>query len=545
MPRRAAEDGIEFSVATAPATAKHRLLALAVVVAMAIAYAVTLPYGSIRLPRFDSFIPTVAGIIFITDLITAALLFAQFAATGSRSLLLLASGFFFSALIIVGYVLTFPGAFSPTGFFGAGPQSSAWVYLLWRAGFAVSIALYAAQRLGVLKDTRAVAAPRSAILWSMAIVAVVVCALVFMVTAGQDLLPGFLSGDRQLPRARYFSGVVLVVNLIAVVMLARVREKSILDVWLMVAAISWLGEGIVVTFFFQERYSFAFYVIRLVGLPISKAVLFVLIWETIRLYTNLVISNRELRRERASRLTNAAAVAAAIAHEVRQPVTAMNLMAYAGQQSLDRATPDVGKAKRLFTDIKDATHRTNDVFDTFFKLFQGSKRDLEAVDVNALILEVRDLLRKELDDHTIAVTTDLAPDVPAVHGHRGQFRAVIVNLVRNSIDAMAATTGRPRSISIATSCSGPAEISILLRDTGPGIEPHSLASIFDPLVTTKAKGSGLGLAICKMIVDQHGGSIWAISDDSGARFEIALPTRTAGPATRPAQIPESPLQTID
>jgi signal transduction histidine kinase len=545
LPRRAAEDGIEFSIATAPATAKHRLLALAVVTAMAIAYVVTLPYGSIRLPRLDSFIPTVAGVIFITDLITAALLFAQFAASGSRSLLLLASGFLFSALIIVGYVLTFPGAFSPTGFFGAGPQSSAWVYLMWRVGFAASMALYAAQRSGVLKETRTVSAPRSAILWSVAIVTVLVCAMVFAFTAGQEVLPSFLSGQRQLPLARYFTYVVLAVNLVALILLARVREKSILDVWLMVAAISWLGEGIVVAFFFQERYSFAFYVIRLVGLPVSKAVLVVLLWETIRLYTNLAISNRELRRERAGRLTNAAAVAAAIAHEVRQPVTAMNLMAYAGQQSLDRATPDVSKAKRLFADIKDATLRTNEVFDSFFKLFQGSKRDLEAVDVNALTLEVRDLLRGELDDHKVMVTTDLASDLPVVHGHRAQFRAVIVNLIKNSIDAMASTTDRPRSISIATSRSGPAEISFLLQDTGPGIEPHNLASIFDPFVTTKAKGSGMGLAICKMIVDQHGGAIWAVSDHGGARFEIALPTRTAGPATRPAQTQESALQTID
>lgn len=283
MPRRAAEEGIDFSVATAPATLPHRRLALAVVIAMFVAYAAVLPYGSTRLPQIESFIPTVFGIIFVTDLITAALLFAQFAATGSRALLLLASGHLFSALIVVGYVLTFPGAFAPTGFFGASPQSSAWLYLLWRAGFAVSIALYAAQRSGARKETSAVSAPRSAILWSAAIVTVLVCALVFATTAGQELLPGFLSGQRQLPRARYYSGAVLIVTLIALILLARVRDKSILDLWLIVASLSWLGESMVVTFFFQERYSLTFYVIRLVGVPVSKAVLVVLLWETIRL----------------------------------------------------------------------------------------------------------------------------------------------------------------------------------------------------------------------------------------------------------------------
>jgi hypothetical protein len=76
LPRRAAEEGIDFSVATAPATLPHRQLALAVFVAMFVAYAAVLPYGSTQLPQIESFIPTVFGIIFVTDLITAALLFA-------------------------------------------------------------------------------------------------------------------------------------------------------------------------------------------------------------------------------------------------------------------------------------------------------------------------------------------------------------------------------------------------------------------------------------------------------------------------------------
>lgn len=245
-----------------------------------------------------------------------------------------------------------------------------------------------------------------------------------------------------------------------------------------------------------------------------------------------MISNRELRRERASRLTNAAAVAAAIAHEVRQPVTGINLLAYAGQRSLERAAPDISAARKLFAEIKDAAFRANEVFDNFLKLFRGSQRDLQAVDVNALTREVIDLLRKELDDHKVTITTDLASGLPTVQGHTGQLRAVILNLIQNSIDAMASTTDRPRGISIVTSRRGVGVISFSLRDTGPGIEPDNLPSIFDPFVTTKVKGTGLGLAICKMIVDQHGGSISAASGDGGARFEIVLPTRTAAPAAR-------------
>ena len=185
------------------------------------------------------------------------------------------------------------------------------------------------------------------------------------------------------------------------------------------------------------------------------------------------------------------------------------------------------------------------MFDSFLRLFREGKQDRQAVDVNALTLEATRLLRKDLDDHNVTISTKLASDLPVVQGHTGQLREVILNLIQNAIDAMASTTDRPRVISIATSRLGAGAVSISLQDTGPGIEPENLASIFDPFVTTKAKGTGLGLAICKMIVDQHGGELSAASDENGgARFEITLPTRTAAPAGQAAAKESIRLQPI-
>lgn len=94
-----------------------------------------------------------------------------------------------------------------------------------------------------------------------------------------------------------------------------------------------------------------------------------------------------------------------------------------------------------------------------------------------------------------------------------------------------ATTTRQRVISIVTARHDHDSVSLSLQDTDPGIGPDKLASIFDPLITTKAKGTGLGLAICKMIIEQHGGKLSVASDmPSGARFEITLPTRIAEPS---------------
>jgi signal transduction histidine kinase len=198
--------------------------------------------------------------------------------------------------------------------------------------------------------------------------------------------------------------------------------------------------------------------------------------------------------------------------------------AAAGQRFLDRASPDIDEAIDIFNNIKNAGFRASEVFDNFLNLFRGGKKEHQPMDMNALALEAIQLLRRELDDNDIVAHTMLESELPAIRGNRGQLREVILNLVQNSIEAMATTA--KRHISVATARHDSHSISISFQDTGPGIDPNKLASIFDPFVTTKAKGTGLGLAICKMIVEQHGGKLSASSDTQhgGARFEITLPT---------------------
>jgi signal transduction histidine kinase len=216
----------------------------------------------------------------------------------------------------------------------------------------------------------------------------------------------------------------------------------------------------------------------------------------------------------------------------------MTTRAAAGRRFLDRAPPDIATAKKLFEQLNDAAFRANEVFESFLSLFRGGTQEHQPVDMNALALEAVELLRKELDDHAIVAHTMLASELPAIQGNRGQLREVILNLVQNSIEAMATTT-RQRVVSIVTARHDPDSISISLQDTGPGIDPDKLTSIFDAFVTTKAKGTGLGLAICKMIIEQHGGRLSAASDThyGGARFEVTLPANIA--AARGTKAPAS------
>ena len=146
----------------------------------------------IPLPRIDSFIPTMMAIVFVTDLVTAVLLFGQFSITGSRALLVLASGYLFSSLIAIPFALTFPGAFAPTGLLGAGPQSAAWLSVFFRFGFAAATVGYALLISGKHTKGSIELSPRPAIFWSVAIVIIVVCALTSAVTAGHDLMPRLL-----------------------------------------------------------------------------------------------------------------------------------------------------------------------------------------------------------------------------------------------------------------------------------------------------------------------------------------------------------------
>ena len=154
-----------------------------------------MPFSGTPLPRIDSFVPTVMAIVFVTDLVTAVLLFGQVSATGSRALLMLASGYLFSSLIAIPYTLTFPGAFAPTGLLGAGSQSAAWLNVSFRFGLAVATVGYALLSSG--KHTKGSIEPsrRPAISWSVAIVIVLVCALTAAVTAAHDFMPPVL--DRQ------------------------------------------------------------------------------------------------------------------------------------------------------------------------------------------------------------------------------------------------------------------------------------------------------------------------------------------------------------
>ena len=236
----------------------------------------------------------------------------------------------------------------------------------------------------------------------------------------------------------------------------------------------------------------------------------------------------KLERERDSKLTNVEAIMAAIAHEVRQPLTAIATNGSAARRFLGRVPPDIGEVGESLDRIINDCRRASEVFDSILILFRREDRKRQPIDVNEIALEVLQSSRGELTAHSVTTRAELGFELPPVLGHKRQLQQVISNLVQNAIEAMDSTTDRDRVLQVKTGLHSRDAIIVAVEDTGPGFDSRQLGSLFEAFFTTKSHGIGLGLAICRMIVERHGGQLTAASDGiRGAQFQFILPTEFA------------------
>ena len=228
-------------LASAPANWVQKWLALAVVVVSAIVFLSVTPFVRMPLVKIPAFITSYEAALAIIDLITAILLFGQFATSRSCALLALACGYLFNTLIIIAHALTFPGAFSDAGLLSAGSQTTAWLYVFWHGSFPVFVLAYALlRRAGKMLDPgRGVTS--KAIALSVALVGSSVVLLTFLSTVGMDRLPILIQGgDFSLLIATGVSPIIWTLSLVALAALCWQRAPSVLDLWLRVVMFSWL-----------------------------------------------------------------------------------------------------------------------------------------------------------------------------------------------------------------------------------------------------------------------------------------------------------------
>jgi signal transduction histidine kinase len=515
----------ETRLVNLPPTPRKRHAAFAVAALLLVGFLVTAPLANRTMPRIGAFLPAVVAAISVIDFITSILLFAHFSIFRSRALLALASGYLFTALIVIPNALTFPGAFSPTGLLDASPQSAGWLYFFWHTGFAAALLVYASLKGRKASKDDVGASAAFAIGWSAAIVALVVCGLTLLTTAGASLLPQlFTDGTHFSPAADHFFLFMFVVCAFAFFAVWS-RRRSVLDYWLIIVALALICE-VALSLAGSARFSVGFYANRTFSLITSATILVLLLAETTKLYARLARSNMMLQHERSNKLMNMEAMVASISHEVRQPLTSIVANSNTARRFLGRQPPDFNEVRSALDRIESNSHRTSQIFDSFRALFGRTGQGEMPIDVNEMVLEVLRIMRGELKDNDIATRIELMPELPLIMGHKGQLQEVLINLIHNAIEAMGAIQDGNRILQVKTMRHGDDAILLAVEDSGPGVDPKKADSIFDAFVSMKPQGTGLGLAICRMIVERHDGQISACpAEPQGTIFRVILPVR--------------------
>ena len=179
------------------------------------------------------------------------------------------------------------------------------------------------------------------------------------------------------------------------------------------------------------------------------------------------------------------------------------------------------------TALSRTAHRAGGIVHQIRALIHKAPPRQEVLAINQAILEVITLLHGEVVKHGILVQTQLADDVPVIHGDRVQLQQVILNLILNAIQAMSSASEGPRELLISAGRAEPDGVLVEVRDSGPGLAPAVLERLFEPFHTTKPSGLGLGLSICQSIIEAHGGRLWATANmPRGAEFNFTVPAHS-------------------
>jgi signal transduction histidine kinase len=218
------------------------------------------------------------------------------------------------------------------------------------------------------------------------------------------------------------------------------------------------------------------------------------------------------------------ALTASIAHEVNQPLSGIITNASTCVRMLDADPPNVDGARETAKRTIRDGHRASDVITRLRALFGKKNITFEALDLNEAAREVIALSLSDLQRNRVTLRSQLADDLPLVAGDRVQLQQVILNLVRNALDAMTTVDDRPRHLLIKTEPDESDQVRLSVQDAGVGFDPQSMKRLFEAFYTTKNEGMGIGLSVSRSIIESHHGRLWATPNDGpGVTFSFSLP----------------------
>ncbi len=432
-----------LSIVPASPTAKR--CALATVIASFATFCLLIPFARVPFPRIEPFIPVFDSIIALNNLVTAGLLVVGFSRSRLRTVLLLAAGYLFTALMAVAHMLTSRSLLSSSDLVGASVQSGPWLDILRNAGFPLFVICYALlKHYHNTGGGRSRADPRICIPSVTSSVIAGVCLLFLLTTAGYSLLPRMVNGDGYTPAMMVVNVAGLVFSIIALIALGSRFPYSILDLWLLVVLCAWIPDVALSTVISAGRFDLGFATGHLYGVLAASIVPVVLLVEAGRLTgrldeaiavaeernAQLAASREELAQGR--RLEAIGQLTGGIAHDFNNLLTVI----IGNLELIPRAHKDAEKIEALAQAAMKAAQRGEHLVRQLLTYARKQINRPQIVNLNQLIASIENLMHRVIGEQIEMVTT-LSPALAPVQVDPAQFETALLNLAINSRDAMA------------------------------------------------------------------------------------------------------------
>ncbi|MFK0166179.1 sensor histidine kinase [Rhizobium sp. NPDC090279] len=229
---------------------------------------------------------------------------------------------------------------------------------------------------------------------------------------------------------------------------------------------------------------------------------------------------------KASKAATVGAMSASLAHELNQPLGAIVVNAQTLLRWLDREPPELAAARRSAERMIRDSQRASEIIHNARSLLAPSSDKLETIDLRELIEETIGLMEHELQRSRTNALVDFGPNIPSISTVKIELQQVLINLITNAIQSMEEAGSPQRIVRITASQADSEHVSIIVHDTGPGIDANAKDKLFSPFFTTKAKGMGMGLSICRSSLEARGGKLDGTNHpEGGAIFQIRLPMK--------------------
>jgi two-component system sensor kinase FixL len=231
-----------------------------------------------------------------------------------------------------------------------------------------------------------------------------------------------------------------------------------------------------------------------------------------------------------SRLATMGEMTTGIAHELNQPLAAIANYAQACDRLLGLPDPEILEIRDALKQITSQAVRAGEIIRRLRNLSRSEGVHCEQVDINEVVGELIDLVQSDARHHNVRCALEFTPRLPQVNVDRAQVQQVVLNLVRNALEALVEVAPSAREVTVRTALGMAGDVELCVSDNGPGVSPSILDHLFDPFCTTKAAGTGLGLAMSRTIARAHHGTLdYRRNESAGATFVLKLPPVGPGP----------------